>query len=647
MLCLKIWKNQPGKYFFISSKDRKGKWVDHPFRRGQFGEIKEFLQNNLDKDLYWCPHGFSKPRRLEKYAELPKLLWADLDEVDPRELDDIHLMPTAAWESSPGRYACVWELTDFMHKDLNRRLTHHIKADPGGWDLTQVLRVPRTKNYKYDAAPMVRLLWLDGPVYNAAKIMKYLPAEKKAKETDQAMKIWKRYESKMTPFLRRELLKGRPKVGNRSEVIWKLVNELLEIGCSKDEVYELIRVSPWNKFSSRRDGEKQLMREIEKATKKHLAVIDDRPGKDDSTFEEEEDEDEEPPHKFLGVSMADVEEEEMDWVWYPFLARGQMTILEGDPGLGKSYLAQMICGAIVDGRKLPSPKKTLEAVKGKIAYFDIENSAGTVTKKRLTNNGILNLKDYFQDEQAFSIDDPDTLERVYEAIERLRPTVVVFDTLNTYIGKADTHKSSETQQAMGTFVQIAKRYDCAVLVLRHLTKSTKEKALYRGQGSIAFTGMARIVITVGQHPDEQDVRVMAVTKINVAKAPKAMTWTINSLPDTLKQTDRSVFKWGDWCELTADDIVSVAPIKAEGGDKEAEAIAAITSLIESGKKRHEEIARACEARGISRKTVERVLGGGDFIKTKEKGKGHKAQSAVYTLPVKSKKKTVDEDDDKN
>lgn len=642
MLCLKIWKDQPGKYFFISSKDRKGKWVDHPFRRGQFGEVKDFLEKNLDKDLYWCPHGFTHPRRLEKYAEIPKLLWADLDGVDPRELDDKHLMPTAAWESSPGRYAAVWRLTDFMNKDLNRRLTHYLGADLGGWDMTQVLRVPRTKNYKYPSAPVVRLLWLDGPDYSVSKISKYLPAEKKVKETDIAMKVWKKYESKMTPFLRRELLKGKPKEGHRSEVIWKLVNELLEIGCSKDDVFELIRVSPWNKFSKRRDGEKQLLREIDKATKKHLAVIDDRPGEDDSTFEEEEDEDDDKEHNFLSVSMEDVEEVDLDWLWYPYLARGELTILEGDPGLGKSYLAQMIAGHIADGRKLPSPKLSMPAIKGKIAYFDMENSAGTVTKKRLVNNGVLNLRDYFQDEQPFSIDDEDTLERVYKAIERLRPSLVVFDTLNTYIGKADTHKSSETQQAMGTFVQIAKRFDCAVLVLRHLTKDSGKKALYRGQGSIAFTGMARIVMTVGVHPDDSEVRVMAVTKINVTKPPKAMTFMIQALPDTLKQSDRSVFKWGDWCDLTSDDIVSIAPIKPEGKQTPEDNAKIIEDLIESGTNEHKAILRAVEGRGISRKQAERILE--TFPKDKDKKAKHKPGTIIYSA-LKSKKRKVDEDDD--
>jgi len=90
------------------------------------------------------------------------------------------------------------------------------------------------------------------------------------------------------------------------------------------------------------------------------------------------------------------------------------------------------------------------------------------------------------------------------------------------------------------------------------------QALYRGQGSIAFAGFARVVITVGNHPEEEDTRVLAVTKINVARAPKALTFTIEELPDTLQRSDRSRFVWGEFVDLTADQIL--APVERGEGD---------------------------------------------------------------------------------
>ena len=208
------------------------------------------------------------------------------------------------------------------------------------------------------------------------------------------------------------------------------------------------------------------------------------------------------------------------------------------------------------------------------------------------------------------------MDRVYDALERVRPDMVVFDTLNTYIGKADVHKASETQQAMKHFIEIARRFNCSTLVLRHLTKSTKEKALYRGQGSIAFTGMARVVLTVGQHPEEEDTRVMAVTKLNVTRKPDALTFEIKGLPDTLKRQDRSKLTWGDFVDLTSDDIMVVAPAK---------------NLLSGGPMTKGAVERATQARGITMKILLKVATEIGVIRQRE-GYGTK-RTSTWALPT--------------
>lgn len=602
MIVTRVWREQPGKYFFLCTKDREGKWRDHPFRRSQFKEIPAFLETHSDKDLYWCCHGFSKNRRLKRYAEIPQLLWADLDESDPRKTEG--LMPSIAIESSPGRFYGIWRLDGFMSEELNRRLTYHLKADPGGWDLTQVIRVPGTSNYKYESTPRVKMLWMDGPSYTPKEIEERLPHERKAKDHDVARGIYRKWEKKFNTWIRRNLLAGKPKPGKRSEVLWKLTNELLELGLTSEETFELLRVSPWNKFIKRRDGDEQLRREIDKATSQHLRVVDDENPREEIDREEDEDEltDDEPDYRFLSRSMAEVEDEQLDWVWYPYLAKGELSILEGDPGLGKSYLAQMVAKAVADGGRLPTTKRSGVIEMGKIAYFDIENAAGAVTKRRLIDNGMVNLHNFYQEEEAFTIDDDSTLDRVYEAIDKLRPTLVVFDTLNTYMGGADINNSAETQQTFKRFKDVAKRFGCAVLVLRHLTKSSKGvTALYRGQGSIAFAGFARVVMSVGKHPEEPDVKVMAVTKINVARAPKALTFTIEELPDTLKYSDRSKFVWGEFVDLTADEILQVVETKS---DEAMEAcVDWLAATLRDGPVEHKRLVRMGEPRSFGEKLI--------------------------------------------
>lgn len=619
MIITKIWKKLPGKYFCISTKDRFKKWEDHFFKKSEFNDIDEFVEENLDKDVYWCPHGFDKPRRLKKYAAIPKILWADLDEVDPRDLGS--LTPTIAWESSPNRYAAIWEIDSFMTEDLNKALTYHLGADQGGWDLTQVLRVPGTKNYKYEDSPKVKLLWADGEVFDSAFIEKKLPKPKKEKPKDDGLDpkfIYRKYEKKFDSFVRRELLRGKPIPGKRSEVIWKLCHSLMEAGCSREEAFELLRVSPWNKFKERRDGDEQLRREIDKALDQHLNVSVNNSKTFHETEEESDDEDDEDEeYQYLSQSLANIEEEQIDWLWYPYLARGEMTILEGDPGLGKSYLAQMVAMHICDGKKLPSKKPKRST--GRIAYFDMENSPSTVTRKRLRCNAIEHLENFYQETMTFSINDEEALEGIDKALKKIRPSLVVFDTINSYMGNADTYKSSDVQQQLKYFVNIARRNNCAVLILRHLTKSNKEKSLYRGQGSIAFVGMARIVLTVGKHPEDDEIRVMATTKNNITAHPKSLGFSIRSLPDTLREEDRSLFVWGEVYDLNADQIVSVSTSTSDKkGERHDEVKEWLEKLLEEGPTDADKLLRAMESKGYTKNSVYRASEELEIKKTKNK-----------------------------
>ena len=262
MLITRIWKEQKGaRFFFLCSKGNgEADWTEHVFRMGEMHKVKPFIEENKHRNMYWCPHGFVSNRRLKAHAVLPNLLWADLDEVDPRK---IPLIPTYAYESSPGRFVGLWRTLSPMTEELNRRLTYAIGSDHGGWDLTQVLRVPGTTNFKYESCPKVKMLWDDGEEYSIEEIEASLPKEtpkKRNADGVSAASIYKKYEKGFSIFVRKELFTERPpKAGSRSTVLWRLVNEIISTGVTTQECFELIRVSPWNKFRGRRDADAQLM----------------------------------------------------------------------------------------------------------------------------------------------------------------------------------------------------------------------------------------------------------------------------------------------------------------------------------------------------------------------------------------------------
>lgn len=621
MIILDLWKKQPGKFFCISTKDGGDRWKDHFFSPDQFGEIKGFLRDHSEENIYFCPHGFNRRVRQKGEAVLPNLLWADLDYADPKSIKP---KPTIAIESSPGRFVGLWIVKGKVDENLesiNRRLTYFIGADQGGWDLTQVLRFPGTKNFKYTSQPRVRVLWDDGPKYSLKKIESMLPVDEQKEDGEYLSpgEVFARYEEKLPRWVRRELLATKT-VGrsDRSEMLWKLENACLEAGMTMDEAFAVLKRSAWNKFAGRRSEDEQLRRELRKAVANHFKEKPKGADKRHRMSDEEEAEAEKQAKgRFNFIPMKDVQREELDFIWWPYLARSEVSILEGDPGLGKSYLAQMVAARVASGHKIPCAHKGTKRVQGPVVYFDIENSAGTVTKPRLEDNGYDDLDNYYAIEEPFSIEDDEALDEIYEYLEDIKPALVVFDTLNTYIGKADTHKASEVTQAFGIFKDIAKSFNCAVLVLRHLTKGGGS-AIYRGQGSIAFSGSARVVMSVGVDPNDTETRAMAITKINFARAPRALTFRIEE-----RKKGKSEFVWGDFVDLTAQEVMdAAATARAEGkqGNHMQDAMEFLEATITGAAVEEDKLFRMAEKRSIDKRMLERAADRMGVTK-KKKGKG--------------------------
>ena len=598
---LELLRKQKGDYFCISTKSITGRWKDNFFRRDELGNIKEFVRDNRDKDIYMCPHGFTRRSRTKEFSLDPALLYADLDECDPR---GISIKPTIAIESSPGRHVGYWLTDRQCSEDLNRRLAYMVGADVSGWDRTQVLRVPGTRNYKYESTPRVKILWKDGPRYKVADLEKLIPLVETTEETGgDAAEIYKKYEKKLNRWVRREIFQGKPHHGKRSEVLWKLQNALLESGMSRDEAFTVLWVSPWNKFRDRRNGVDQLWRELDKSLDRHFKNF---------SVPEENIEDSWDPGL---IPLDQVERENIDWLIPGLIARNEVTIVEGDPGLGKSYFVQMVAKSICDGEKIKLVSEKYRPKKDKIVYFDTENTASSVTKPRLEDNELVHQENFIQSESPFSVDDAERWSIVIDHLDRVNPALVVFDTINTYIGAADTHKASETQQAIGYFKDIARRFNCGVVLVRHLTKSGSNKAIYRGQGSIAFAGAARIVVSVWKSPVDEDDRIVSCTKINISIPFQSFTYSIESLPDTLKSKNRSRLVWGEHTDMTSEDMVVSDVLEKDNSKKEA--IEFLKESLKDGQIEVTKVIKMAEARSISKTTLHRASIKLGVVKTKK------------------------------
>ncbi|HEY6019296.1 MAG TPA: DNA-primase RepB domain-containing protein, partial [Candidatus Paceibacterota bacterium] len=261
--------------------DREG-WIDLPAKVGRYwvpfhtewpadGAVSRRIDSSLRdrEDLYYSVAQFAqRGRRIEDVLPA-QWLWADLDEVHPTEGARLGLLPTVAVESSPGRFQGLWRLTrpcsPKVLEKLNRALSYALEADRGGWDLTQVLRIPGTRNFKYPDAPIVRLLWHKPElVYDPKAVWAALREVVPEEELRTAVSVV--LPRKPIPARARALLRTSTVVeGERSARLWELECLLLESGLTEEETFELVWRSAWNKWAGIASGRRRLSTEIHKA----------------------------------------------------------------------------------------------------------------------------------------------------------------------------------------------------------------------------------------------------------------------------------------------------------------------------------------------------------------------------------------------
>lgn len=609
MLIERIWSKQPGKWFCLATIKNMGAGEtpkEYWFKRHQLktklsDKLEEFNAKKLN--VFFVPHGFKEPKRKKSYAVPGHILYAD-DVPAPEHLD---VVPTWIVQSSPGKHYGFWLCDEVVDEPTNQAWTYHIGADKGGWDFGQLLRVPGSKNRKTKYGPKfptVKFVGGSDRSYSRDKF-KVKSVVERANGHDHGNSTYLKWEAKLKASTRKALLASSTGGQDRSKVLWRLNKELIEAGVPSASAFKILRATVWNKFKDRRDGDERLKGELKKSVgqklNSHVLQL---------------------PELFQ-KTMAEVEAESFDWLWYPYMARGELTIVEGDPGVGKSWLVQKVCGQLASGKahKLPSPTKKFHRPL-RVMFFDHENSAGHVMKPRLVANGCTMLENIRQEDAVLSMLDEEHVTAIMERLEELQPDVIVFDTLSSYLGNTDPNNSVSVANALASFKRIARQFNCSVVVIRHMNKG-KEKALYRGQGNITFTGTARCCVSVGWSDNDKDERLFAVNKINVARMPPPRAYSLTDIGN-----DMAKLEWGEERpELNADDIINLPRPKDAVGETADDWL---KEQLESGLKYRDEIMTVGGNHGYLEKAImaaARRLN----VDSRQKGFGKKKR-VIWTLP---------------
>lgn len=227
---------------------------------------------------------------------------------------------------------------------------------------------------------------------------------------------------------------------------------------------------------------------------------------------------------FNVISMIDIEARPVQWLWEPYIPRGCLTFLEGDPGLGKSWITLNLAAIISRGIYWPNEPDNILRPPGNTVLFSGEDDLHMSLRPRLDTLGAdLSRIFVFDDESDFYLHDLDVLESILNEYE---PELVVIDPIHQYINpKVDIFRANEVRPILKGVAKLAKKHNCAVLCVRHLTKGNSDKALYRGQGSIDFSAAARSVLLVGYDPNTKR-RALCHIKSNLGEQGPTLSYVM-------------------------------------------------------------------------------------------------------------------------
>ncbi len=251
------------------------------------------------------------------------------------------------------------------------------------------------------------------------------------------------------------------------------------------------------------------------------------------------------------INMDDVEVESVSWLLYPFIPYGKITIVQGDPGEGKTTLLIQIIARLTRGLNVfdmdEDEDYVFESNKPQnVIYQTAEDGLGDTIKPRLLAADADCKYVHVIDESEMPLTMLDA--RLEAAIIRTKARLVVLDPIQGYIGAdVDMHKANEIRPVMKRLSVIAQKYNCAIVLIGHMNKNSSGKSSYRGLGSIDISAAARSVLLVGRIKDKPQMRVVCHVKSSLAPEGRSLCFELDK---------DNGFIWRGQCDITADELLS-------------------------------------------------------------------------------------------
>ena len=290
------------------------------------------------------------------------------------------------------------------------------------------------------------------------------------------------------------------------------------------------------------------------------------------------------------LRMADVELTSVDWLWFPYIPFGKLTIIQGNPGEGKTYFAMRLAAACTNRKPLPG-METLEPFN--IIYQTAEDGLGDTVKPRLMEADA-------DLERVLVIDDRDTPltladERIARAIRENNARLVIIDPVQAFLGAdVDMNRANEVRPIFRSLGDIAQATGCAIVLIGHLNKAAGTQSTYRGLGSIDITAAVRSLLFIGKLKNSPTTRVLIHEKSSLAPPGQSLAFSLG---------DEKGFEWIGAYDITADELLAGTDT-AKTESKTAQAQMLILELLADGKRMPSaELEKTVNERGISSRTM--------------------------------------------
>ncbi len=306
----------------------------------------------------------------------------------------------------------------------------------------------------------------------------------------------------------------------------------------------------------------------------------------------------------LITCFADVEPETVSWLWQPYIPLGKITTLESDPGEGKTFLALSVAAILSKGALFPDsdgiPRGEREPAR--TIYMSCEDGLADTLRPRLDSLGADcsnifaltgQLTTYADGEQQLGQICLQDLRGLEGAVEAYKPALVIIDPIQGFLGAGlDMHRSNEVRPVLAGIARLAEKYRCAMVLIRHLGKSSQDRSIYRGLGSIDFAAAARSILLAGRDPQDKQRRALIQIKNSLAVTGPGIGYEISE----------SGFFWTGVTDLTAEDVLAPDQ-RADDRDGLRDAKDFLVNALADGPRSPKEIQQEAKEMGIKNSTL--------------------------------------------